>query len=61
MEQRASADTVRQNTDFWYVYILTLNNGRHYVGGTSNLDARILCHTKGLVQSTKAHLPMELL
>ena len=43
-----------------YVYILELNNGKHYVGYTINLKKRYKRHTKGNVNATKAHLPLKL-
>ena len=38
---------------WYYVYILELNNGKHYVGCTVNLK-------KGYVPATKPHLPLKL-
>jgi predicted GIY-YIG superfamily endonuclease len=42
------------------VYILELNDGRHYVGCTINLEERYTRHKKGYVQSTKRYLPIKL-
>lgn len=44
----------------WYVYFLKLFNDHIYVGSTDNLDRRVASHEKGQVQSTKAHLPIDL-
>jgi predicted GIY-YIG superfamily endonuclease len=45
----------------WYVYFLKLSNDDVYVGSTNDLKRRIASHESGHVQSTKAHLPVELL
>lgn len=39
-----------------YVYILELNNGKHYVGCTVNLKERYTRHKKGYVLATKPYL-----
>ena len=44
----------------YYVYILKLKDGSHYVGYSDNLKKRILEHKKGLVKTTKYHLPVSL-
>jgi len=41
----------------WYVYILKMANGEHYVGSTNNLKRRMEKHTRGRVISTKRGLP----
>jgi putative endonuclease len=46
---------------WYYVYILELNNGKHYVGCTINVKERFTRHKKGYVSSTKHHLPAKLL
>ncbi|MBL7692176.1 MAG: GIY-YIG nuclease family protein [Flavipsychrobacter sp.] len=46
---------------WYYVYILELSNGKHYVGCTVNVKERITRHTKGYVPSTQQHLPVKLL
>jgi putative endonuclease len=46
---------------WYYVYVLELNNGKHYVGCTVNLKERYKRHQKGYVRSTKAHLPLKLI
>lgn len=43
-----------------YVYILTLNNGKHYVGCTSDLKERMKRHSEGRENFTKNHLPVKL-
>lgn len=45
----------------YYVYILKLTNKRTYTGCTSNLKKRIVRHNKGLVISTRDHLPVKLI
>lgn len=45
---------------WYYVYILELNNGKHYVGCTVNLQERHARHAKGYVHSTKLYLPIKL-
>ena len=46
---------------WYYVYILELNNGKHYVGCTVNFKERYSRHTKGYVPATKPHRPLKLL
>ncbi|SKB34886.1 GIY-YIG nuclease family protein [Daejeonella lutea] len=46
---------------WFYVYILRLNSGKHYVGCTSDLNGRIKRHLKGYVPATKQHLPVGLI
>ncbi|WP_425481058.1 GIY-YIG nuclease family protein [Rubritalea marina] len=36
-----------------FVYILKGQSGRHYIGSTEDLDARITRHNSGMVHSTK--------
>lgn len=43
-----------------YTYILKQSNGQYYVGSTVNLQNRIREHNEGLNQTTKKHLPVEL-
>ncbi len=45
---------------WYYVYILELSNGKHYIGCTVNLKERINRHRKGYVNYTKAYLPIKL-
>jgi len=46
---------------FRYVYVLrSLKDGLFYVGFTKNLRARLELHNKGLVPSTKARIPLDL-
>ena len=45
----------------WYVYILkSLARDFIYVGSTNDLQRRLLEHNSGLVQSTKAYRPFEI-
>lgn len=45
----------------FYTYILKSNkDGKLYVGWTNNLTKRFIDHQKGLVESTKKRLPVEL-
>ena len=46
---------------WYYVYILELKTGKHYVGCTVNVKERFVRHTKGYVPATKPHLPIKLL
>ncbi len=43
------------------VYILKCSDKTHYVGCTSNLDHRIVCHNKGEVHYSKSRLPIEVI
>ncbi|MBI2577930.1 MAG: GIY-YIG nuclease family protein [Candidatus Wildermuthbacteria bacterium] len=44
------------------VYVLhSLKDNQWYIGCTSNLENRIIAHSKGQVRSTKHRLPIELL
>ncbi len=46
----------------YYMYILlSLKDGNHYVGMTSDPLHRLVQHNKGLVRSTKRRTPFELL
>lgn len=45
----------------FYVYILSCNNGKPYVGCTDNLKERIGRHNKGYVPATKSQLPIKLI
>ena len=46
----------------YYVYFLkSLKNGDLYVGSTENIENRLKKHNSGLVRSTKAYRPWELL
>lgn len=38
---------MRDHKRMFYVYILTLKNGRHYVGYTTNMDDRYARHVRG--------------
>lgn len=43
----------------FYVYILKLKNGMHYIGYTTDLDDRIARHMKGEACTTTERMPME--
>ncbi len=46
---------------FWYVYFLkSVHREFLYVGSTNDIERRISEHINGLVQSTKAYRPLEL-
>jgi putative endonuclease len=60
-DQRASADTVRSTKQqFWYVYILSLSNGKYYTGYTQDIDERYNRHQNGMVAYTASYRPLEL-
>jgi len=45
---------------FWYTYVLeSTTKDFLYVGSTNDILRRIVEHNEGLVQSTKAYLPFE--
>lgn len=44
----------------FYVYILELKWGKHYVGFTGNLQDRMRRHELGHVKYTSGHLPIRL-
>ncbi|MEP7103183.1 MAG: GIY-YIG nuclease family protein [Candidatus Dojkabacteria bacterium] len=45
----------------YFLYILKSNKKEwYYVGITSNVEARLVRHNKGLVRSTKSRIPYEL-
>ena len=45
----------------FFTYILrSLKDNSFYIGSTKDLDKRLLKHNKGLVKSTKYHLPFEI-
>ncbi len=44
-----------------YVYILQLEDGRHYTGCTQDLQKRLTQHNQGSVKTTANHRPEELL
>jgi putative endonuclease len=43
-----------------WVYILSLKNGKYYIGSTNNLQQRISDHTRGKSPYTKKFLPIKL-
>ena len=58
----ASADAVHNPVTMvleFQVYILLCTNGHYYVGCTSDLDERIIRHSKGQVHYTKDKLPVK--
>ncbi|WP_298237010.1 GIY-YIG nuclease family protein [uncultured Algibacter sp.] len=49
-------------TPYYYVYILlSLKDGKKYIGYTKDLSSRFKAHQKGEVQSTKHRRPFELI
>ena len=44
----------------WYVYVLEMADGEHYVGSTNDLKRRMAEHARGKELSTKWRLPIEL-
>jgi putative endonuclease len=44
-----------------YLYVLTLCNGKYYIGSTENLERRFLEHKNGLSPYTKYYLPVQLI
>ncbi|MCX6822779.1 MAG: GIY-YIG nuclease family protein [candidate division SR1 bacterium] len=44
-----------------FVYVLSMNNGKYYVGSTNDLERRIVQHQKGYVKATKLYVPIGLL
>ena len=45
----------------YYVYVLANPEGRIYIGQTDNVVLRLGRHNAGLVRSTKAHRPWQIL
>lgn len=46
----------------FYTYVLrSLKDGNLYIGFTEDLKRRVLDHNKGLVDSTKLRIPLELI
>lgn len=50
---------MRDDRRMFYVYILTLNNGQHYVGYTTNMDDRYARHVRGGGCRTTERMPVE--
>lgn len=47
--------------DFWFVYFLkSLSKDFLYIGSTNSLERRCTEHNDGMVQSTKAYIPLKL-
>lgn len=44
----------------YYVYILELKNGSHYVGYSEDLKKRVAEHNQGKVKTTKENTPVKL-
>ena len=54
MDNAGFGGQVRQDEQkFEYVYILECNNGRIYVGHTSDISERLIGHTKGYMPATR--------
>ena len=47
--------------DRFYVYILSCDDGKTYVGCTKDLEDRLARHQRGSVPSTKDRRPVELI
>ncbi|KKU52219.1 MAG: hypothetical protein UX72_C0008G0035 [Parcubacteria group bacterium GW2011_GWA2_47_10] len=45
----------------YYTYVLLCDDGKQYIGYTSNIEERFNRHKKGLVFSTKGRLPVKLI
>ena len=45
------------DTDVFYVYLLSLNDGKFYAGQTNNLKARLVEHNRGKTRSTSDKNP----
>ncbi len=45
----------------WFVYVLSMNNWKYYVGSTTDLERRVIQHQKWHVKSTKLFIPIWLL
>lgn len=45
----------------WSVYLLKCNDGTIYTGCTSNLEERLMRHSKGQVLYTSSRLPIQLI
>ena len=43
------------------VYIIKCNDNSHYVGCTSNLEERLIRHSRGEVHYTKSRLPLQVI
>ena len=56
----SKADAVRNIPEIHYVNILRLSNNKYYVGCTIDLVERLARHQNGYVDSTKHHIPVEL-
>jgi putative endonuclease len=52
--------SMNENT-LWTVYILRMINGKHYIGFTSDLNARLAKHNSGGSTYTSKNLPLELI
>ena len=47
--------------DFYYVYVLSLNDGKRYAGYTTDLPSRLEAHHSGKVRFTKNKRPLKLI
>src|ERR1700752_1165372 len=46
----------------YYIYILlSLKDGKYYIGSTSNIERRLKFHNTGLQKSTKSRTPFKLI
>ena len=61
MQKRAVADGIRKaDNRFWFVYILSLRNGKYYTGYTRDLEERLWRHAHGMVPYTVPFRPVQL-
>jgi putative endonuclease len=49
--------TGQQGIGMRYVYLLKNSTGRHYIGSTEDLNARLALHNAGKIPSTAQHRP----
>jgi len=50
---------VSERERWWYVYILSGEDGYVYTGCTHDLEGRLKAHQSGKVTSTRGHLPVK--
>jgi len=51
----------KNETDYWYVYLLKCKDNTIYTGCTSNLKERMLRHKNSNVKYTSSRLPFKLI
>ena len=57
---RWQAGTRTQLMNFYYTYVLACNDGKLYVGYSSNLQKRVAEHKSGKVPATQNRIPIKL-